>query len=97
MLGDSIDAATAAGWGMIWRAVEDKALEAEAEVLAARLAKAPAGALASIKVLFAAASGASLDRQLDLEAALQGEAGRSADFVEGVAAFKEKRPARFGG
>ena len=35
--------------------------------------------------------------QLALEARLQTEAGLSADYAEGVAAFREKRPARFSG
>jgi 2-(1,2-epoxy-1,2-dihydrophenyl)acetyl-CoA isomerase len=38
-----------------------------------------------------------LDVQLRLEARLQGEAGRTRDFMEGVAAFLEKRPASFEG
>jgi 2-(1,2-epoxy-1,2-dihydrophenyl)acetyl-CoA isomerase len=97
MLGEGIDAATAAEWGMIWKAVDDAALAAEAEALAVRLSKAPAGALAATKRLFAAAPGNTLAQQLDLEASLQGEAGRSADFVEGVRAFMEKRPPRYGG
>jgi 2-(1,2-epoxy-1,2-dihydrophenyl)acetyl-CoA isomerase len=44
--------------------------------------------------LFGTATGL-LDAQLDHEARLQGEAGRSADFAEGVRAFQEKRPPRF--
>ncbi|PPQ29324.1 enoyl-CoA hydratase-related protein [Rhodopila globiformis] len=96
MLGDAIDADTAAAWGMIWKAVDDTALAAEAEALAARLSQAPAAALAATKRLFAAMPGNTLERQLDLEASLQGEAGRSADFAEGVRAFMEKRPPRYG-
>jgi 2-(1,2-epoxy-1,2-dihydrophenyl)acetyl-CoA isomerase len=95
MLGDAIDAETAERWGMIWKTVDDAALPEEAAALATRLARSPASALAAMKTLFAAAPHNSLDAQLDLEARLQGEAGRSADFGEGVRAFQEKRPPRF--
>jgi 2-(1,2-epoxy-1,2-dihydrophenyl)acetyl-CoA isomerase len=95
MLGDSIDADTAERWGMIWKAVDDEALPAEAESLAQRLARSPAAALAGIKQAFAGAATNTLHAQLDLEARLQGEAGRSADFAEGVRAFQEKRPPRY--
>ncbi len=97
MLGDAIDAETAASWGMIWKAVDDASLMAEAEALTASLAKAPTGALARMKQLFAVAGTNSLQVQLDLEARLQGESGRTADYAEGVLAFQEKRPAMFRG
>jgi 2-(1,2-epoxy-1,2-dihydrophenyl)acetyl-CoA isomerase len=97
MLGDAIDAETAAAWGMIWKAVDDAGLNAEAEALTAALAKGPTGALARMKRMFAAAGTNSLHAQLDLEARLQGEAGRSEDFAEGVRAFQEKRPPWFKG
>jgi 2-(1,2-epoxy-1,2-dihydrophenyl)acetyl-CoA isomerase len=97
MLGDPIDAETAERWGMIWKVVDDAELGTEAEALAVRLVKSPARALASMKVLFAgAAGGNTLHEQLDLEARLQGEAGRSAEFAEGVRAFQARRAPRFG-
>jgi 2-(1,2-epoxy-1,2-dihydrophenyl)acetyl-CoA isomerase len=97
MLGESVDAARAEAWGMIWKAVDDAALQAEAEALTAHLATQPTEALALMKQLFAATSRNGLDDQLDLEAASQGTAGRSADYAEGVQAFVEKRKPAFRG
>src|SRR5580658_2285683 len=54
MLGDAIDAETAASWGMIWKAVDDADLMAQAEALTAGLAKGPTAALSRMKILFAA-------------------------------------------
>ncbi len=97
MLGEAVDAARAEAWGMIWKAVDDAALPAEAEALTATLAKAPTEALARMKRLFAVAGENSLDTQLDLERDEQAEAGRSADYAEGVSAFLEKRAPVFRG
>ena len=95
MLGDAIDGETAAAWGMIWKAVELDALMAEAEAMTAGLAKGPSASLAAMKPMLAAAATNDLHTQLDLEARLQGEAGRGAAFAEGVRAFQEKRPPVF--
>ncbi len=97
MLGDAIDAETAASWGMIWKAVEPDALMAEAEAMTAALAKGPTKALGAMKRIFEAAPLNDLHTQLALEAKVQGEAGRGAAFAEGVRAFMEKRPPVFPG
>jgi 2-(1,2-epoxy-1,2-dihydrophenyl)acetyl-CoA isomerase len=97
MLGDSIDAERAAKWGMIWQALDDAELLPKAEALTAQLSQAPTEALARMKRMFAAAVTNSLDAQLDLEAKLQGESGRTADYAEGVRAFVEKRAPKFKG
>jgi 2-(1,2-epoxy-1,2-dihydrophenyl)acetyl-CoA isomerase len=97
MLGDAVAAETAASWGMIWKAVDDANLTAEAEALTAGLAAGPTSALARMKVMFAAAGTNTLHDQLDLEARLQGESGRTGDYREGLRAFQEKRPPAFKG
>ena len=95
MLADPIGAEEAAAWGMIYRAVDDDQLMGVAHEIAERLAAGPTRAYGLMKRAFAASSANSLDAQLDLERDLQREAGATDEFVEGVRAFLEKRPANF--
>jgi 2-(1,2-epoxy-1,2-dihydrophenyl)acetyl-CoA isomerase len=95
MLADPIGAEDAAAWGMIYRAVEDQDLMGEARTIAERLAAGPTHTLGLMKRALAASPGASLDAQLDLERDLQRKAGARDEYVEGVRAFLEKRPADF--
>lgn len=96
LLGDSLPAEKAEAWGLIWAVVDDGRLAGESMALARRLAGQPARALGMIKRALDAAATNDLDSQLDLERDLQREAGRTEDYREGVRAFMEKRPARFG-
>lgn len=97
LLAEPVTAEQAEAWGMIWRAVDDAALIDEARALAARLAAGPTRGLGLTKRAIQAAAGNSLDAHLDLERDLQREAGRTADYAEGVAAFLDKRKAEFKG
>lgn len=97
LLGERISAEQAEQWGMIWRCVDDAALQDEALELARHLATQPTTGLALIKRALNASASNSFDAQLDLERDLQRLAGRTEDYREGVSAFKEKRTANFKG
>ena len=97
MLGERIPAPTALEWGLINRIVPGDDLGAAADTLAAPLAGGPKIAYGRIKELLNRSLYPGLPGQLDAEAAAQSEQGRTADFIEGVLAFSEKRPPRFTG
>ena len=94
---EPVTAEQAAAWGLIWKCVDDEQLTSTARDLAQRFAAGPTRAYALIKQALYASPNNTLEQQLALEAALQREAGQSADFQEGVKAFLEKRAARFTG
>jgi 2-(1,2-epoxy-1,2-dihydrophenyl)acetyl-CoA isomerase len=97
MLGDPVPAPQAEAWGLIWRAVPDDDLLAEAAATATRLAALPGQAMRLMKQAFDAAATQTLDQHLDTERDLQREAGQTPDFTEGMRAFLEKRPPIFTG
>lgn len=92
-----LTAAEAHAWGLVSEVVEADALAGRAAELAALYAAAPTRGVAMTKRLFDAAAGSTLEEQLEREAQLQSAATQTEDFREGVAAFLEKRPARFSG
>jgi len=96
-LGDQIPAGQAFEMGMINRVVAAGELDATVDAMAERLASAPAIALAKIKAGLSNGLQSDLASALEFEAAGQGECFRSADFIEGVAAFLQKRKAVFTG
>ena len=97
LFADKISAGQASDWGMIWEAVPDDQFETHWRKRAAFLANGPTAAFGAIKKAIRGTYEKALPDQLETEAHLQGECGRSRDFQEGVVAFMEKRPAIFEG
>ena len=97
LLAERLSAEEAERWGLIWKALDDDRLAEEAMGIARTLAAGPTRGYGLIKKALQASAGNSLDAQLDLERDLQREAGFSADYREGVAAFIQKRKPQYQG
>lgn len=93
--GEPLSADQAAEWGLIWKAVEDEALDSEVDALADKLAALPPLGLAAIKEMIRASWQYSLDEELERQAGAMRRLGFTHDYREGVAAFLEKRPPKF--
>ena len=97
LLGEKLPAEKALAWGLINRVVDDGAALDEAMKVARELSEGPTKALGLIRGLYWDSTENNFEEQLDLEFRTQRMAGATADFREGVAAFLEKRAAKFRG
>lgn len=93
----SIDATTAAEWGLVNRVVAHDDLMDEALAVAAHVAAQPPQALRMAKTLLRQGRDTTFDQMLEMSAAMQALAHLTEDHQEGVAAVLEKRPGDFAG
>lgn len=97
LFAEPIRARDAAQMGMIWEAVADDTFMQHVTSRAMALAKGPTQTYRYLKEALHKSAANSLEEQLDVEAELQGKAGKTRDFIEGVMAFSQKREAKFEG
>jgi 2-(1,2-epoxy-1,2-dihydrophenyl)acetyl-CoA isomerase len=97
LLGRALSGEEATDWGLIHAAVADDAVEAEVAGLVERLAAGPTVALGLTKWLLHRGQEVDLAEHLEHEALALELSSRSADFREGLQAFRDRRPARFEG
>jgi 2-(1,2-epoxy-1,2-dihydrophenyl)acetyl-CoA isomerase len=97
LLGEKVPARQAYEWNLVNKVVDDESFGAELEALAQRFASGPTKSFAGTKRQLNRWLFQGMDDQLALEADIQQEMAASADFMEGVMAFVEKRGPRFTG
>ena len=93
----TVAAAEALSLGLVNEVVADADLMTRAEAFAEEMAEGPTFALGLAKKLFHMASGPSLEDFLEMESMVQPQLNQTSDHHEGVAAFREKRKAKFKG
>jgi len=96
VLGDAVSAQDAERWGLVWRLVDPAQLDAEAMAVCRRLADGPQKAVVGTRRLVDASPTMPLSSHILLERDMQAPLLGAPDWVEGVKAFREKRPPKFG-
>jgi 2-(1,2-epoxy-1,2-dihydrophenyl)acetyl-CoA isomerase len=97
LTGEPLSAEKAEEWGLIWKCVDDEALDTEVDAIAKKLASLPPLGLAAIKEMIRASWSHTLDQELNHQRDAMRRLGFSDDYREGVAAFLEKRQPNFVG
>jgi len=97
MLGEKVSAEEAVRVGMIYRTYSAESFAEDSWALARQLAQMPTRGLGLTKRALNKALHNDLEHQLEVEEQLQVNAGETADYREGVAAFLEKRKPVFTG
>lgn len=90
-LAEKMPAAKAKEWGLIWETAPKAELMERVMTMAKQLATQATRGFGLTKRALNASFANGLDAQLDVEAQAMHEAGRTADYEEGVRAFLEKR------
>jgi 2-(1,2-epoxy-1,2-dihydrophenyl)acetyl-CoA isomerase len=97
LLGRKLSGVEAASWGIIHRAVADEELDSAVDALVAQLAAGPTIALGLTKHCIHHSLETGLAAAMEAETFALELSSRTADFKEGLLAFKERRAARFEG
>ncbi len=95
--GEAVDARRALEIGLVNRVVPHERLMEEAMELAGRLAEGPTRAIGMMKRMLNRSFESDLTTCLDFEATFQGIAVSTADVVEGITSFLQKRKPEFKG